>query len=162
MSDTDKIGSQEELAKLLSVSVRTLCRWRDQGLPSQKTSTGGVTYSLKKVKDWLANRDSSKGKGHNEMYKTARAYLMEYECRMAKLQFEKMKDKYVPVEDVKRAKENYLAKITPEIMGSAGRFVASMKKEYPQLTDDELTRMEKIVTDEIKQAFQDAETPSTN
>ncbi len=160
MSKDEIVKSQENLASKLNVTVRTIIRWREQGLPSQRTTKGAIQFSMVKVSRWIENRDS--GRGHDEMYKRARTAVMVHQANMAKIQYEKMKDKYLPVADVKRAKENYLAKITPEIMGSAGRFVDSMKKEYPQLTDDELTRMEKIVTDEIKQAFRDVETTSTN
>lgn len=46
--------NRKELAKVLNVSVRTIDRYRQQGMPYYKANWRGVIgFKLKEVKEWL-------------------------------------------------------------------------------------------------------------
>lgn len=44
--------NQQDMAKRQNVSVTTFRKWREQGLPSEPTPTGGLMFDLDTVNRW--------------------------------------------------------------------------------------------------------------
>lgn len=58
----NRILSVRETADLLHRSVRTLARWRDDGVGPEyvRTESGGICYLLSDVNKWLATRKETR------------------------------------------------------------------------------------------------------
>ena len=53
----EQIVTAKVVCDKLSISQRTLCRWKNEGLPSIKLSYNAVRYDLKAVMGWVKARN---------------------------------------------------------------------------------------------------------
>ncbi|MBY3620368.1 helix-turn-helix domain-containing protein [Acinetobacter sp. CUI P1] len=61
-----KLVTTKELCEKLSVSLRTLARFRSEGLPFIKMAYRTVRYDLDAVMDWLNTRNEERKEYKNE------------------------------------------------------------------------------------------------
>ncbi|WP_340394798.1 hypothetical protein [Paenibacillus sp. FSL E2-0177] len=60
----ESLVSSKVVCEKYSISKRTLCRWKLEGLPSVKLSYNMVRYQLKEVAKWIeANKVMAAGAG---------------------------------------------------------------------------------------------------
>lgn len=54
---TMELYTTAEIAAILKVSIKTISRWRDQGLPFKRYGAKTFRYELAKVNEWLEKRN---------------------------------------------------------------------------------------------------------
>jgi hypothetical protein len=54
-----KLATAKIVCEHLSISKRTLCRWKNEGLPSIQISYKTVRYDLDKVMEWVRARSEA-------------------------------------------------------------------------------------------------------
>lgn len=54
--DPKKYVTKAQLSKYLNVSVRTITRYQDEGMPYHKLSTRKNLYEIREVDEWLKKR----------------------------------------------------------------------------------------------------------
>ncbi|MBG9568463.1 hypothetical protein ABE38_24640 [Brevibacillus agri] len=51
-----KYVTKEQLAKYLNVSIRTITRYQDEGMPFHKPSSRKNLYDVREVDEWIKKR----------------------------------------------------------------------------------------------------------
>ena len=106
---------QVDIAALLCVTVKTIQRWHDEGLPRHGEGVG-CHYVWDEVKAWWEARLSRAGAAETDKDRKMRA-----DADLAEMAAEKMRGTLLDAGDVRRTWERYLADLGANLGGLADR-----------------------------------------
>jgi phage terminase Nu1 subunit (DNA packaging protein) len=140
------VDSQEKVAKVFGVAVRTVERWVKEGMPI----TPQKDYDLLEIRAWRLIRNQklkSKGNKKNDADMWDAKYR-EYKARLAEMAFKKAMGELIPKDIV----EKELIQIS---IGIKMALLALPQQVASQLVGLEARQINTLLTSRIKEAIQD-------
>lgn len=92
------VNTQEAVAKIFGVTVRTIQYWIREGMPV----TNEDTYDLIDIRAWRFTRMKKNKKNQGNEKKDWEQIYREMKARLAELELKKALKEYVPIEDIQR------------------------------------------------------------
>jgi len=139
------IDTQEKLAKILDVSVRTVQYWEKDGLPRTKQGF----YDLKVIHEWrLFNKRGKKPKEINGAKKDYENEYRKYKSLLAEMEYKEKKGQLVHVKDVERDS-------VQKIIAIKQKFLSLPRVIAPQLDGLHVVKIEEILRMRIEEIIND-------
>ena len=135
------VDSQEKVAKIFNVSIRTVARWAKDGMPV----TPQGFYDLLEIRAWRSVRNQqshSKGKEHKQDFWDS--MYRENKAKLAEIALKKATGELIPREVIERE----LVHVSLTVKHA---FLGLPKQVAPQLANQEARPIEVILTKRIKE-----------
>jgi phage terminase Nu1 subunit (DNA packaging protein) len=139
------VNTQEEVANLFGVNVRTVRRWADQGMP--KTSKGH--YNIAEIQEWRFCKGKGKTKKLDPKEANWENIYRRYKALLAELEWKERTKQLVPVAEVEKNNIN-------KILAIKTRLLALPNTVAPQVVGLETKEIAEILrkrVEEILDAF---------
>jgi len=133
------VRTQEEAARILSVTVRTVQNWKRDGMPVTKQGY----YDLKEIEKWRRRVRRGEGDGVSERERHD-AQLKKWRSLLVKLEYEEARGNLIRREDVE-------AERTARILAVKRPLLALPKKVAPRLEGLTARQIEVFLREEIKE-----------